>query len=199
MKKVLTTMAVAAVAMACITSCNNQPQKNDSKAAPAATQAKGDGKVAYVEVDSIMSQYQYWKDVTKLMQEKENNISKTLQGKQAGLQQAAAKFQQDVRANKYTQEQAQRVQQNLQAQAQQTDELQQRLGNEYQQEAAKYNKALSDSIHHYLAQYNKDGKYSMIFAKQGDNILYADKALDITNDVVKGLNKAYKGMGSSKK
>ena len=34
----------------------------------------------------------------------------------------------------------------------------------------------------------------MILAKQGDNILYADKANDITDVVVKGLNKAYKGM-----
>ena len=32
----------------------------------------------------------------------------------------------------------------------------------------------------------------MIFAKQGDNLLYADKAYDITAEVVAGLNKAYK-------
>ena len=33
---------------------------------------------------------------------------------------------------------------------------------------------------------------SMILSKAGDNLLYADKAFDITNEVVAGLNKAYK-------
>jgi len=47
-------------------------------------------------------------------------------------------------------------------------------------------------LQHYLAIYNKDKKYSMIFAKQGDNLLYADNAYNITNEVVAGLNKMYK-------
>ena len=38
-----------------------------------------------------------------------------------------------------------------------------------------------------------DKKYSIIFSKSGDNLLYADKAYDITNEVINGLNKAYKG------
>ena len=38
----------------------------------------------------------------------------------------------------------------------------------------------------------------MILAKSGDNILYADKALDVTAEVIAGLNKAYKSMPSEK-
>ncbi len=197
MKKILFTMSVAAMLGLGMTSCNNQPQKNDTQNSETTGAAQGsDGlKIAYVEVDSIMSQYNYWKDVTKLMQGKQANIQKTLQGKQQTLQQAAANFQQGVQANKYSQAEAQQIQANLQRQAQEGDALQQRLGTEYQKEADTYNKALSDSIHHFLAEYNKDKKYSMIFAKQGDNILYAQNAYDITKEVVAGLNKRYKGMG----
>lgn len=195
MKKILFTMSVAAMLGLGMTSCNNQPKKNDTQSSENAAAAQGaDGlKIAYVEVDSIMSQYNYWKDVTKLMQGKEANIQKTLQGKQQTLQQAAANFQQGVQANKYSQDEAQQIQANLQRQAQEGDALQQRLGAEYQKEAAGYYKALSDSIHHFLAEYNKDKKYSIIFAKQG-NILYAQNAYDITKEVVAGLNKRYKGM-----
>ena len=71
--------------------------------------------------------------------------------------------------------------------------LQQRLSNEFAAEQEKYNKALHDSIANYLARYNKDKKYSIIFSKSGDNLLYADKAYDITKEVISGLNKAYKG------
>ena len=67
--------------------------------------------------------------------------------------------------------------------------LQQRLSNEFAAEQEKYNKALHDSIANYLARYNKDKKYSIIFSKSGDNLLYADKAYDITKEVISGLNK----------
>ena len=70
--------------------------------------------------------------------------------------------------------------------------LQQRLGNEFQAETEKYNIALRDSIQHYLAKYNKNKKYSIIFSKQGDNLLYTDNSYDITKEVIAGLNKAYK-------
>ena len=52
----------------------------------------------------------------------------------------------------------------------------------------------SRNIGYLLKEYTKDKKYTIVLAKSGDNILYADKACDITDEVVKGLNKAYKGM-----
>ncbi len=196
MKKSIVILAMAAIAVA-FTACNNHPQANDTKAADKSgkTESAAFGqKIAYVEIDSIMSQYTYWKEVTKQIRAKEANIQKTLAGKQQAIQQAAANFQQNVQANKYTQAQVQQIQASIQKQAQDADALQQRLGNEYQAEVAKYNKALSDSVRNYLKIYNKDKKYVMILAKSGDNILYGDEACDITNEVVKGMNQAYKGM-----
>ena len=197
MKKSFSSMAVLALASFAFIACNNQPQQNDTAAnktetTSSAAPATGGQKVAYVEIDSIMSQYTYWKDVTKLIKAKEANIQRTLAGKQKAIQAAAANFQQNIQANKYTQ--AQQIQASIQKQAQDADALQQRLGAEYQNEVAKYNKALSDSVHNYLKLYNKDNKYSIILAKSGDNILYADPAYNITDDVVKGMNQAYKGM-----
>lgn len=197
MKKTLSAIAVAALAFG-ITSCNNQPQANDTKETkkPAAATATSSSQenIAYVEIDSIMNQYTYWKEVTKILEAKEKNIQKTLAGKQQALQQAAANFQRNVQANKYTQEQAQQIQAGIQKQAADAESLQHRLGAEYQKEVSNYNKALSDSVHNYLKSFNKDKKYVMILAKSGDNILYADEACNITSDVVKGMNKAYTGM-----
>jgi len=186
------TLILAIVAMSTLAACNNQPQQNE-------TQSNNSGKqssqqIAYIEIDSIMSKYTYWQEVTKLMQQREANIQKTLASKQQALQQAAANFQQGIQQNKYTQQQAQGIQASLQKQAQDADALSQRLGAEYQQQVAEYNQALADSLHHYLESFNKDKPYATIPAKQGDNILHADKGLDITDQIVKGLNKAYKGM-----
>ena len=197
MKKSFSKIAIVTLTAFAFIACNNQPKQNDtvaSKNETTTTPASDNQKVAYVEIDSIMSQYTYWKDVTKIIKAKEANIQRTLAGKQKAIQAAAANFQQNVQANKYTQVQAQQIQASIQKQAQDADALQQRLGAEYQKEVAKYNKALSDSVHNYLKEYNKDKKFSIILAKSGDNILYADPAYNITDDVIKGMNQAYKGM-----
>lgn len=184
-------MSVMAIALLAMASCNKEAQKVDEKTQAHATQS-GSVKIAYVEVDSIMSQYKFCKEYSLILQKKSQNIENTLAAKQNSLQAAAAKFQQDVQNNKYTQQQAEAVQANLQKQGADLQALQQRLGAEFQNETNTFNKALRDSIQHYLAAYNKDKKYGLILSKAGDNILYADKAYDITNEVIAGLNKAYK-------
>ena len=47
------------------------------------------------------------------------------------------------------------------------------------------------SIREQLKDYNKDGRYKLILTKVGDNILYAEDALDITEDFIKYLNEHY--------
>ena len=187
MKKILFAAMIAAVAF---TSCNKAPKANDEKAAPAA--APTELKIAFVEVDSIMSQYTFSKESQEALQKKAQNIQNTLASKQQALEAAAAKLQQDYQANALTQAQAQQRQAAIQQQSESLQALNARLSNEFQVETENFNKALRDSLQNYLNAYNKDKHYSMILTKAGDNILYADKALDITAEIVAGLNKAYK-------
>ncbi len=189
-KNILGSMAMAAVAALSLASCNkSQPQveaKSESK-------APAELKVAYVEVDSIMTQYTFAKEFAGILEKKSQNIQSTIAQKGQALQSAAANFQQKIQQNAYTREQAEAIQAGLQKQNNDLQGLQQRLSNEFASEQEKYNKALHDSIAHFLAAYNKDRHYSIILSKSGDNLLYADKAYDITKEVVAGLNKAYKG------
>lgn len=198
-KTILRTVALAFVATMGMTSCDKSNPQMDQKANASAKAAAGDMKIAYVEVDSIMSQYKFCKEYSLILQKKGQNIQNTLAQKQQALQAAAANFQQKVQQNAYTREQAEGVNASLQKQNNDLQMLNQRLSAEFQNETDQFNKALRDSIQHYLASYNKDKKYSIIFSKQGDNLLYADKAYDITNEIVAGLNKAYKGKATDKK
>ena len=198
-KKILRTVALAFVATMGMTSCDKSNPQMDQKANASAKAAAGDMKIAYVEVDSIMSQYKFCKEYSLILQKKGQNIQNTLAQKQQALQAAAANFQQKVQQNAYTREQAEGVNASLQKQNNDLQILNQRLSAEFKNETDQFNKALRDSIQHYLASYNKDKKYSIIFSKQGDNLLYADKAYDITNEIIAGLNKAYKGKATDKK
>lgn len=189
-KSIRSAFALALMAVA-VASCNKQAPQVEAKTETAGA-TNTSMKIAYVEVDSIMSQYKFCKEYSLILEKKSQNIQNTINAKGRNLQAAATKFQQDVQNNKYTQQQAEAVQAGLQKQQADLQALQQRLGTEFQTETEKFNKALRDSIQHYLAAYNKDKKFSLIISKAGDNILYADKAYDITNEVIAGLNKAYK-------
>ncbi len=195
MKKVFLTFAAVAMSASVFTSCNQAP-KSDSVQADAAVPAEL--KIAYVEVDSIMSQYNFSKENQALLQEKAQNIQKTLASKQQALEAAATKLQQDYQANALTQEQAQTRQNAIQRQSNDLQTLNQRLSNEFQAETEKFNVALRDSLQNFLKAYNKDKKYSLILTKAGDNILLADESLNITQEVVDGLNKAYKPVKKDK-
>jgi outer membrane protein len=180
-----------------MTACNKQQNEaEEEETAPAATTSQVTSttgvRIAYVEVDTLMSQYQYCKDYSVLLTKKGENIQRTLQSKAKALQDQANTFQSKLQQNAYTQEEAQRVQQSLARQQQDLQALNDRLSNEFAAEQTKFNDAMRDSIHSFLKSYNKTKKYDLILTKSGDNILYANAAYDITNEVVKGLNKRYK-------
>ena len=184
-------MAAAVVALA---SCNNaSPKMDEQPAAASAGESTGNVKIAYVEVDSLMTQYEFCKEFTLILQKKSTNARNTLNSKGQALQNAAANFQQKLQNNGFTsREQAESQQAAIQRQQQSLQELQVRLENELANETQKYNEGLRDSLQHFLAAYNKDKKFDLILTKQGDNILYAAKRFDITNDIINGLNKRYK-------
>lgn len=187
-KNIFSAAVMVAFVAASLVSCDKS--KQETPVAP--TAQAGEMKVAFVEFDSIMSQYQFCKDADQILTKRGQEIEKTLTQKQNEIQNAANNFQQKLQQNALTQQQAQQIQSGLQKQAQGLEDLRQRLGAEYAEEQANYQKAIHDSIQHFINRYNADKKYSMILSKSGDNLLYADKSLDITKEVVAGLNKSYK-------
>ena len=185
-KYIFPALAIAAM----MVSCNNQSPKMDDQ--PAATSGEG-MKIAYVEVDSLMTQYNFAKDYSVTLQKKSNNARNTLNQKGNALQAAMANFQQKLNNNGFqSREQAASQQAAIQRQQNDLQELQARLENELASETAKFNEALRDSLQNFLKSYNEDKKFDLILSKAGDNILMGNKKLDITQDVINGLNKRYK-------
>ena len=187
-KYIFSALAIAAV----MVSCNNANSKMDEQPV-AADSATSGMKVAYVEVDSLMTQYDFAKDYSVTLQKKSNNARNTLTQKGNALQAAVNNFQQKMNNNGFTsREQAASQQAAIERQQRDLQELQARLENELANETAKFNEALRDSLQNFLKAYNQDKQYDMILSKAGDNILMANKKYDITNDVINGLNKRYK-------
>jgi len=187
-KYIFSALALAAV----MVSCNNASPKMDEQ--PAAGEASATGlKIAFVEVDSLMTQYDFAKDYSVTLQKKSNNARNTLTTKGNTLQAAVNNFQQKLNNNGFqSREQAASQQAAIERQQRDLQELQARLENELASETAKFNEALRDSLQNFLKDYNQDKQFDLILTKQGDNILFANKKFDITQDIINGLNKRYK-------
>jgi outer membrane protein len=127
------------------------------------------------------------------LEKKSNNARNTLTQKGNQLQAAVNNFQQKLNNNGFqSREQAASVQNAIQRQQNDLQELQARLENELATETAKFNEALRDSLQNFLKDYNADKHFDLILSKAGDNILLGSSKLDITQDVINGLNKRYK-------
>ncbi len=190
MKKILTLCCVVALA-AC-----QKPADPEAPEAPIsqAPQAPGQGlRIAYVELDSLMTNYQLCIDLTALASQEAENIQRTLAQKQRALEQHAAAMQQKYETGGYTsQEEVERASQALQREQQELEELSARLSNSFAQQQAEYNQQMHDSIENFIRSYNRNGKYDFILTRAADNMLYANPALDITDQTIKALNKRYK-------
>ena len=174
--------------------CNKKEpaQQIKSNGLPQAGVKSQGGEVAFINVDSLASQYDYCKDGQKALEAKQKGYQSQLNQKGQALQNAMMAFQKKLQSGGFTSEQqAQAEQSKLQQQQQQLQQFQNRIESEMQKATLNYQNTLRDSLNSYLKDYNKDGRFKMILSKSGDNILYADPSLDITEDVVAGLNKRY--------
>ena len=90
-----------------------------------------------------------------------------------------------------SQAQGEAAQQRLVRLQQEGAKLQQEAQQKMLKAQEKFNKTLRDSVQSFLKDYNKDMHFDMIISKQGDNVLYANEKLDITREVVNGMNKRY--------
>lgn len=159
----------------------------------AATVASGDLKIAYVEVDTLLSKYNFCVDLNEAMMKKEENIRMTLNQKAAALDKDQKDFQKKYENNAFiSPDRAQQEYNRLMKMQQDLQVLQNKLTNELAAENAKNSLQLRDSINVFIKEYNKTRGYSLILSNTGfDNLLYADSTFNITKEIIDGLNARY--------
>ena len=174
-----------------LTSCNNQ--NNAETSADQVSEVETTGlRIAYVELDSLMSQYELYKDYEVVLTKKGTEIQNTLEQKQRKLESNFAAMQRKYESNGFqTRDELERAQQNLQQQEQDLQQLAAKLNLEFNEEEARINQEARDSIQNFLKIYNKTHKFDYVMIKAGDNLLIANPRYNITKDIVNGLNKRY--------
>ncbi|HPD43062.1 MAG TPA: OmpH family outer membrane protein [Dysgonamonadaceae bacterium] len=149
--------------------------------------------IAYVNIDSLLSNYNFAKDLNEALIRKEESSRATLNQKQREMQTAAQEFERKRQNNAFlSQDRAQQEYDRIMRMQQEYEQTANRLSQEFALEQQKLNFQMEDTIKVRLEEFNKNKKYEIIFSNRGTGtILYSDKKYDITKEVIDFLNKKY--------
>jgi outer membrane protein len=148
-------------------------------------------KVAYVNQDTVLKYYEFVKMNTDKLQAKATSLGQQLNNRQQSLQREVQSYRTNV--NSMTIGQAQAIEQDLQQKGQNLQMFEQQLAQEMEEERERINTELYTKITGFLKTYSKDKGIEVILKlDRGSDLLYGGNSLDISQDVVKGLNDAWK-------
>ena len=146
--------------------------------------------IAYVNIDSLLLNYQFAKEANESLIKKQEDSRSTINARARQLQSEMADFQRKLENNAFlSRERAEQEQVRLQKKQQELQELDGKLSQQLVQVQQKMSEELRDTINAFMKEYNKNNKYELIISNtSSDNILFAAKGYDITPEVTRILN-----------
>jgi outer membrane protein len=151
------------------------------------------GGIAYVEVDSIIFNFQYYFDLRDELLVKQQSSEAELTSKGRAYETGARDYEDKVRKGLVTRATAAEMEQNLLQQQQELVNLRDQLQYNLMEEEQVMNRKILQYIYDYLEEYTKEYNYDFILGKSfGGQVMYSDSTLDITDDVLTRLNEKYK-------
>jgi len=173
------------------TSCGNDKKEEKPVAKAAAAKTAGTlPNYRYVDLDTILSKYNLAKDYNEEMMRMQSNVESEVKRHEGSIQSQANAMQKKMQNNGYLTEESYKADQQKLAQMQNNAQrsvgsLQQNMENA----AIQAQKTINDSIEAFIKEYNAKRGYDAILFKAAT--LYINPALDITDEVVEGLNARY--------
>lgn len=189
-------LAVAAVA------CSGDKTETSEVPANGTPVVTGDSftpstNIRYYDMDSVMANYNLVKDLNEVSLRTLSSLQNAQRSKEAELQKLAASIDQKLRNNGYLSEQSYNADvQNLQKKQAEAQNYIAALQNSAAEEADQQQRQFLDSLNAYLVDYNASRHFDAILIKSPG--VYFNPSLDITSDIIKGLNSRYIKVADSK-
>ena len=174
-------------------------QNSDSASAGLGASTADGRSIVFVNSDSLLTNYQFYKDAQKEFENKGYRLQVDLGQKEQALQGELQAIQQ--RASAMTQAELQAADMMLKKKGAQLQQYSQQKQAELGQEQAKKNEQLYNNIRDYISKTNKANKYEFVlgYSKVGGGILFADPSVDVTQKIIDGLNIEYADTKGEKK
>ena len=162
-----------------------------SSGADGSSSVPSDIKIAFINSDSVLKHYDYLKVNKDQLEARTKKMETEYRNRAMGLQNEIASYQRNV--GNMTLSQVKAVEEDLGKKQQNLQLYQQSLQQQLMEEEAKLNKELYDRITVFLKKYGSDTGLQLVLKfDPTSDMLYGGSALEITKDVIKGLNESYK-------
>ena len=151
-------------------------------------------KIVYINSDVFNEKSEYVKELTADAQNKQQRLESVYQKKGQALQQKYADFQQKASQGLLSENQTKSAQEELARDKEELDKMEMQL-QALEEEFQKSNEEVRKTLVDYIKEYNKTGRYNYILtytSAPGGMLLLADDSLDITNEILEGLNAQYR-------
>ncbi len=194
MKKLTLFLSIAA--MTAFVACNNNnTAAGSAEAAKAGESAAPAGSIVYFNMDRVLNEYDMANDLRSVVETKVGSINQEVTRRGNKLEKDIKAFQDKINKGLLTQSVAQTQNEKL---ARQQNDFQ-NYAAQKQQEIAEEQQVMmnqiADAINSYIKEFNAEKGYAMILTTQGDilpmPVVTADESLDITDELLEGLNAAY--------
>lgn len=146
-------------------------------------------KVAYIDLDSLQNNYAYYKKVKAEFERKQTAANDEIGGMQKKYQSRAMQLQQ--KGPGMNQQEQEAAMQEINKMQQDLQTKKQAIDNELYNYNSKMKEDILSRIQNFLKEYNKDGRFAYIFSYEPGFMFYKDSTLNITTDVITGLNNEY--------
>lgn len=147
-------------------------------------------KIAYIDVDSLLANYTFYQDLAEEMTRKEENYRLALTEEATKWQKDVEDHQKKIANGVYSSvERAQSEENRLTKRQQALQEKSDKYTQELLAERDANSQKISETVDNFVKEYNKTHGFNIIISKA--SLLYADEGLNITADILNGLNAAY--------
>ncbi len=148
-------------------------------------------KIVYVNTDSLLNNYQFYKDTQKEFENKGYRLQVDLGGRERALQNEIGAIQQ--RAQTMSQVELQAADLTIKKKGADLQSYSQNAQQKLAEEQAKRVDEIYNAIRDHIKALNKNNKYEYVLGyAKGGGILFADESVDVTKAIVTGLNDSYK-------
>ena len=189
---ILSIISLVAVVVLGILSLSNGGKETEVLTEGEAVEAAAAGDIVYVDLDRILMEYDMANDLRSVVGTKVQNIQAEVNRRGKKLENDVVEFQNKIDKGLMTRSVAEAQSQKLQQQEVEFNNYAAQKQQEIQEEQVVMMNQLGDAIQTYIEKYNEEKQYAMILTNSGGApVITADKTLDITDDVLAGLNEEY--------
>ena len=193
MKKIASILSAALVAGLFLSGCNNATPTAAPDTQADTTAAAG--SIVFFNIDKVQENYDMANDLRSVVETKVNGIQAEIDRRGNKLQKDANDFQNKMDKGLLTSSVANAQYQKLQQQQNDYQQYVVRKQQEMQEELQVMNNQIGNAIYEFVQAYNQEKQYALILATTGDilpmPVVTGSPALDITDDILAGLNAAY--------